>query len=104
MNELRDEPFALVGVHVGGSTVAELHEIMVREELPWRSFADLGQAAAGPIARSWNSPSTPTFFVLDADGVIRHRWVGKVEPGVVDAALAALLAETGGSGRRRTDR
>ena len=93
MNDLRDEPFALLGVHVGGSSVADLRALMERERLPWRSFVDLGQAAAGPISRSWNVPSTPTFFVLDGDGVIRRKFVGKVDASVLDAVLKELLDE-----------
>jgi hypothetical protein len=93
VNELRDEPFALLGVHVGGSSVDDLRALMEREKLPWRSFVDLGQAAAGPISRSWNVPSTPTFFVLDGDGVIRRKFVGKVDASVVDDALRELLRE-----------
>ena len=94
MNDLKDEPFALIGVHVGGSTVADLQKFMERENLPWRSFVDLGPAGAGPIATSWNSPSIPTFLVIDAEGVIRQRWAGKVDPHVVDAALQKLIRET----------
>jgi len=90
---LANEPFALIGVHVGGSTVAELGKLMEREQLPWRSFVDPGNATAGPISTSWNAPSTPTFFVLDAKGVIRHKFVGKVDPDVLDAALRKLISE-----------
>ena len=93
MNELRDQPFALLGVHVGGSSVADLRALMERENLPWRSFVDLGQAAAGPISRSWNVPSTPTFFVIDGDGVIRRKFVGKVDASVLDGALKELLRD-----------
>ena len=101
MDGFRDRPFALIGVHVGGSDVAQLKALMTREHLPWRSFVDPGQAAAGPIAKSWNSPSTPTFFVLDASGVIRHKWVGKADPRVIDAALAKLLEPAGKEGEER---
>jgi hypothetical protein len=94
VNELKDEPFALIGVHVGGSTVEDLRKFMERENLPWRSFVDLGPAGAGPISTSWNSPSIPTFLVLDAGGVIRHRWAGKVDAHVVDAALQELIRAT----------
>lgn len=94
MNDRKDEPFALIGVHVGGSTVVDLQEFMEREKLPWRSFVDLGPAGAGPIATSWNSPSIPTLLVIDAAGVIRNRWSGKVDPHVVDAALQKLIRAT----------
>ncbi len=73
---------------------------MERESLPWRSFVDPGQAAAGPIAKRWNSPSTPTFFILDAKGVIRHKWVGKVTPQVVDSAIEDLLRCVADDGKK----
>jgi hypothetical protein len=101
VDEFRDRPFALIGVHVGGSDVAALKSLMTAQKLPWRSFVDLGQAAAGPIARSWNSPSTPTLFVLDTNGVIRHKWVGKAEPRVIEAALRKLLESVEREGEKR---
>ena len=48
----------------------KLKEVMDKEKLNWRSFADQGhrrQVEPGP---------TPTFYVLDPKGVIRHKWVG----------------------------
>ena len=42
MTNLNDKPFALIGVHVGGSTVKQLKANMDKEKLPWRSFVDLG--------------------------------------------------------------
>jgi hypothetical protein len=97
VNEFRDDPFALIGVHVGGSSVADTGKLMEREQLPWRTFVDPGNATAGPISTSWNAPSTPTFFLLDAKGVIRHKFVGKVDPDVVDAALKRLISEAKGA-------
>jgi hypothetical protein len=50
VKKLKDRPFALVGVHVGGSTVKELAATMGKEKLPWRSFAGPGNATTGPIS------------------------------------------------------
>jgi hypothetical protein len=91
VTKLKDKPFALIGVHVGGSTVAELKKIMEKEQLTWRSFADLGNAGAGPIARKWNHSATPTFYVLDHNGVIRSKWVGPPGEKVLDATLEKLI-------------
>ena len=91
MTNLKDKPFALIGVHVGGSTVKELKEIMDKERLPWRSFADLGNAGAGAIATKWNHAATPTFYVIDHTGVIRYKWAAPPGPKVMDAALEKLL-------------
>ena len=37
----------------------------------WRSFTN-----GAEIIAKWNLPGTPTFYVLDHQGVIRHKWVG----------------------------
>ena len=91
MTSLKDKPFALVGVHIGGSTVKELKAIMEKDRITWRSFADVGNAGAGPIASKWNISATPTFFVIDHEGVIRHKWAGPPGDKVLDAALDKLI-------------
>lgn len=91
MTNLKDKPFALLGVHVGGATVKQLNDVMSKEKLPWRSFADLGQAGAGPIATKWNLSATPTFYLIDHHGVIRHKWAGPPGESVLDAALNKLI-------------
>jgi hypothetical protein len=93
VTNLKDKPFALVGVHVGGSTVKELKEIMGKEKLPWRSFVDVGNAGTGAIAAKWNHAATPTFYVIDHKGVIRYKWTGAPGAKVMDAALLKLIGE-----------
>ena len=66
---------------------------MKKEDLAWRSFADAGDAGQGPIAGRWNLTSTPTFYVLDARGVIRRKWPGGAGPETIDAALEKLIKE-----------
>jgi peroxiredoxin len=90
---LKDKPFALIGVHVGGSNAKQLKELMEREDLTWRSFVDAGAAGAGPIATKWNLFATPTFYVIDHKGVIRHHWAGPPGEDALHAALEKLLDE-----------
>jgi hypothetical protein len=97
--KLKDRPFALVGVHVGGSSAKQLLTVMDREKLPWRSFVDAGNAGAGPIATKWNLSATPTFYVIDAKGVIRHKWSGPPGEQVLDAALDQLIRAAEGNGK-----
>jgi len=94
----KDKPFALLGVHIGGSSAKQLKEIMTKEKITWRSFVDAGNAGAGPIATRWNLSATPTFYVIDHTGVIRHKWAGPPGAKVLDAALEKLIraAEEGG--------
>lgn len=96
MTNLKDRPFALLGVHVGGLNAKQLHEVMVKEKLSWRSFVDAGQAGAGAIATKWNLAATPTFYVIDHQGVIRNKWAGPPGEKVLDPALEKLIKSAEG--------
>jgi peroxiredoxin len=61
---------------------------MTKENINWRTFDD-----SGDINDGWNLPMTPAFYVIDHDGVIRHKWVGKPGEKTIDAALEKLIAE-----------
>jgi hypothetical protein len=84
--KLRDKPFALIGVNVLAHKPEALKAVMQKENLIWRSFAD-----DGSIARKWNSPPTPSFYVLDQQGVIRYKWLGHPGEQVINSALEALI-------------
>jgi peroxiredoxin len=91
VTNLKDKPFALIGVHTGGTTPEQLKEVMEKERITWRSFVDVGDAGAGPIATSWNLAATPTFYVIDHKGVIRYKWAGAPGEKVMDAALEKVI-------------
>ena len=61
---------------------------MEKNKLNWRSFAD-----QGTIIAKWNKPGTPTYYVLDPRGIIRHKWVGNPGEKALDAALDRLIEE-----------
>jgi hypothetical protein len=64
VTHLKDKPFALIGIHIGGLNTKRLKEVMEKNKLIWRSFVDAGNAGAGPIATKWNLSATPTFYVI----------------------------------------
>ena len=66
-----------------------------KENLNWRSFADTkqGDGYLGPICAAWNLTGTPTIYVLDDKGVIRHKWLGGPGEQVIDATLQKLIKE-----------
>jgi hypothetical protein len=99
VTKLKDRPFALLGVHVGGSSTKQLRQVMEKEKITWRSFVDAGNAGAGPIATKWNLSTTPTFYVIDHKGIIRYKWAGAPAAQVIDEALDKLIkaAEVSGT-------
>ena len=85
----------MIGVNVNGYGPRKLKEVMGKERLTWRSFAD-----DGAIVGTWGLPGTPTFYVIDHKGVIRHKWVGSPadyklgglpDAKAIDAALEKLI-------------
>jgi len=89
-----DRPFALIGVHLDmdGEDAVKVREVMTRESLSWRSFVD-----RGAIADKWKPAGTPSFYLLDPKGVIRHKWAGAPGAKAIDAALEKLIKEAEGS-------
>jgi hypothetical protein len=67
---------------------------MAAEKMNWRSFAY--QEA---ISAKWN-PSTPSYYVLDSKGVIRHKWMGTPGEKAIDSALEKLIEEVEGKGKK----
>ena len=100
MTNLKDRPFALLGVHVGGSNVQQLKAVTEKEKITWRSFVDVGNAGAGPIATKWNLSATPTFYLIDHKGVVRHKWAGPPGEKVLDEALDRLIKAAEGDGKK----
>ena len=83
----------MIGVNITGYGVANLKKTMDKERLTWRSFADVGPIGQGAIASQWNITTTPTFYVIDAQGVIRHKWAGSPGEKAIDAALEKLMGD-----------
>ena len=103
MTNLKDKPFALLGVHIGGLDARGLKEVEDKQRITWRSFVDAGNAGAGPIATQWNLSATPTLYVIDHQGVIRYKWAGAPGEKALDAAVHEVVkaAEEGGKPKPR---
>ena len=88
-------------MHIGGLNAEQLKKVVVKEKITWRSFVDAGNAGAGPIATKWGLSATPTLYVIDHQGVIRHKWAGAPGEKVIDAALDKLIRVTGSPPRNQ---
>ena len=86
MKQFSAKPFALIGVHGLGYEPTKLKQVMVKEKLNWRSFAD-----RGVIFPKWSARSTPTYYIIDHQGVIRYKWTGYPGATALDTALEKLV-------------
>jgi len=89
VKRLEGKPFALIGVNSDDDR-EKLKEVLQEQRITWRSFWD-GRRLAQP----WQLEGWPTLCVIDAKGVIRHRWAGSPGDAVLDKAIDDLLKEAG---------
>jgi hypothetical protein len=94
VKRLEGKPFALVGVNSDQSR-QELKKAIDKEKMTWRSFFD-GPGTGGPIAKKWNVHGWPTLYVVDAKGIIRHKWVGSPGDKVLDESIEKLVGKAEG--------
>jgi hypothetical protein len=89
VSKMEGKPFVILGVN-SDESLEEMKKAIDKEKLTWRSWFDGPQ---GPIAQKWNISGYPTLYVLDAKGVIRHKWVGSPGDKVIDEAVETLVKE-----------
>jgi hypothetical protein len=82
----KGKPFAVLGVNNDADKAAP-RLARAAGEIAWRCWSD---GANGPIFSAWNIQSTPTIYVLDADGVIRLQ---DARADSLDETVDRLLAE-----------
>ncbi len=91
---LANKPFALLGINSDGDR-DELRKTVIEERITWRSWWDDG-SVNGPIQTNWQVTLRPTIYILDANGIIRHK---NVEANDLDRIIDTMLDElTGKSG------
>ena len=88
MKQFAEKPFALIGVNGNDYEPKKLKQVMDKEKLNWRSFTD-----RGGIYPKWAARGTPTYYVIDHKGVIRHKWIGYPGAKALDDALENLIKE-----------
>ncbi len=68
---LKDKPFTLLGINSDESRSA-LREILKDEKITWPNIYG-GPTNKNAIARKWNVWGWPTIYILDHEGIIRHK-------------------------------
>ena len=72
VKKLEGRPFALIGVSADQSP-ADLAKFLAKENLPWANIFD---GPGGKRTWEWNVEAFPTFYIIDAKGIIRSKIVG----------------------------
>ena len=86
--QLGDKGLALVGVSID-SSCDRARESVQRHGLTWPQICE-GKALHGQVTHLFNVEATPTYYVIDRQGVIVGRKVEASEiRGLVEKALAA---------------
>jgi thiol-disulfide isomerase/thioredoxin len=86
VERLKDKPFALVSIS-GDDKKETLTSFLKKESMPWTHWWN---GKEGGIIEDWDVRYYPTIYVLDADGIIRHKDLRGEE---LEKAVNALLAE-----------
>ena len=94
VKQLAGKPFAVIGVNISEPNTAALKKLVEKENLTWRSFSDPPTSEGrGEISKKWNLAGTPTIYLIDPKGVIRHKWLGGARAQVIDNAVEELIQE-----------
>jgi peroxiredoxin len=88
VKRLDGKPFAIVGVE-SDTDREKMKEEAEEEKMTWKSFWDGGKD--GPIAAAWNVRSWPTVYIIDAQGVIRHKYGDNPGERKLDAEIDELI-------------
>ena len=87
------DPFALVGVNTDGDKDS-FRKNVEKHGITWRSSWQ--GSTAGPICKQFRVTGYPTLFLIDHEGVIRHKWLGSPGDEAMDKAIEALVAKAKG--------
>ncbi len=89
VERLKSKPFALVAVN--SDPQPRLQQLVSDRQITWPTWAD---GPDGPIAKRWNVRSYPSLYVLDQEGVIRHKFTGSPGTALTDAVEQLLSGNT----------
>jgi S1-C subfamily serine protease/thiol-disulfide isomerase/thioredoxin/phage FluMu protein Com len=90
VEKYKDKPFALLGVNIDRKE--RFQQVVNLKKVTWRCWWD---GPNGSISTCWNVSAYPTMYVLDEQGIVRHKFVGA--PGSkLTEAIDELLSVTKG--------
>ena len=91
VRKLANKPFAIIGVN-SDRDLEKARATAVKKSISWRSFWNGEEGTRGPISKKWRIAGWPTTYLIDKDGVIRHK---NLRGEALDKAIEELMAEMG---------
>jgi thiol-disulfide isomerase/thioredoxin len=88
VKKMKDKPFVLVSVSADNAKET-LDKFLEKEAMPWTHWWDNGPESA--VLKRYRVKAFPTLYVIDHEGVIRHKWVGNPGNDKIDAAVEELV-------------
>jgi hypothetical protein len=88
VKRLEDRPFALLGVNVDSSPDV-LARAQEKHEITWRSWWDGGKR----IAFKYGVRGYPTLFLINHDGIIRRKYVGRPPDSELERDVMQVIGE-----------
>lgn len=92
VERFKDKPFVLLGVN-GDEPGKELVEKTKAINVTWRSFQNQPEEKAVKHSEKWNVITWPTVYLIDHQGIIRKKWIGRVDPKLLDEAIETLVKQ-----------
>jgi hypothetical protein len=94
VKKMEGKPFVLLGVNSDRDKklIKEKNEA---QQITWRSFWNGPEGTGGPISKKWNVRGWPTLYIIDAQGIIRHKYLGNPGDAVLDKNIDDWVAKAG---------
>jgi thiol-disulfide isomerase/thioredoxin len=84
------KPFVLLGVN-GDEVSKEMLEKTKKANVTWRSLQNQPNVSQPKLSEQWNVMTWPTVYLIDAQGIIRKKWIGRVDPKTLDESIENLV-------------
>ncbi|QJW95338.1 TlpA family protein disulfide reductase [Frigoriglobus tundricola] len=84
----KDKPFVLVSVSADDKKET-LEKFLEKEKMPWVHWWDNGPESE--VLKKYRVRAFPTLYLIDHNGVVKHKWIGNPGNDKIDAAVEELV-------------
>ena len=84
-----DKPFTILSVSADEEKT-DLKAFLEKEKMPWSHWWD---GAQGPVSKMFRVKAFPTLYLIDAQGIVKNKWIGVPPTEALDKAVENLVAD-----------